>query len=146
MFQASSFNQDISNWNVSLVTVMTNMFFGVKLDTLIYDQILIKWSQLELQTSVTFHAGSSTFSIYSNSSRQYIIDTFGWSITDGGYYDNQSPDVTSPDDLYILSGAIGYKINWTVGDLEPHTYDLKVNGSLVIEDMVWDNGSIIYTL
>ena len=95
---------------------------------------------------MTFHAGSSTFSIYSNSSRQYIIDTFGWSITDGGYYDNQSPDVTSPDDLYILSGAIGYKINWTVGDLEPHTYDLKVNGSLVIEDMVWDNGSIIYTL
>ncbi len=145
-YLASSFNQDISNWNVSLVTDMTNMFFDVKLDTLIYDQILIKWSQLELQTSVTFHAGSSTFSIYSNSSRQYIIDTFGWSITDGGYYDNQSPDVTSPDDLYILSGAIGYKINWTVGDLEPHTYDLKVNGSLVIEDMVWDNGSIIYTL
>jgi len=143
---ATSFNNDISNWNVSSVTDMRNMFYGIELDTIFYDQILIKWSQLELKTSVTFHAGSSTYSIYSNASRQYIIDTFGWNIVDGGYYDNQSPDVTSPDDLYILSGAIGYKINWTVGDLEPHTYDLKVNGSLVIEDMVWDNGSIIYDL
>ena len=143
---AISFKYNISNWNVSSVTEMTNIFLNVKLDTLIYDQILIKWSQLELQISVTFHAGLSTYSIYSNSSRQYIIDTFGWSITDGGYYDNQAPDITSPDDLYILSGAIGYTLNWTVGDLEPHTYDLKINGSLVIEDISWDNGSIIYDI
>ncbi|HHB93225.1 MAG TPA: BspA family leucine-rich repeat surface protein [Thioploca sp.] len=38
---ASSFNQNLSNWNVSNVTNMGNMFDGVTLSTANYDALLI---------------------------------------------------------------------------------------------------------
>ena len=82
---AYAFNQDISTWDVSSVTDMSNMFYAVTLSTANYDSLLLGWSQLTLQFGVNFHGGGSKYSAgAAATARQYIIDTFGWIIQDGG--------------------------------------------------------------
>ena len=85
--EASSFNQPIGSWNVSSVTDMYDMFYGVTLSTPNYDNILLGWSQLTLQSGVTFHAGNSKYSSAAADARQFIITTFSWTIIDGGQED-----------------------------------------------------------
>ncbi|MFW9974170.1 MAG: BspA family leucine-rich repeat surface protein [Candidatus Thorarchaeota archaeon] len=81
---ASTFNRNISVWDVSSVTDMSWMFFDVTLSTANYDSLLLVWSQLTLQHGVNFHGGGSKYSAGAADARQYIIDTYGWSIQDGG--------------------------------------------------------------
>jgi surface protein len=82
---AYAFNQDIGTWDVSKVTGMRDMFYGVNLSTANYDSLLLGWSQLTLQFGVNFHGGGSKYSAgAAAAARQYIIDTFGWIIQDGG--------------------------------------------------------------
>ena len=110
---ASSFNQPISNWNVSKVTDMTGMFSGTKafnqaigswdvsnvtnmsrmfsgtgLSTANYDATLIGWATRGANGGVLkqggyFDGGTSN---YCNGlgARNYLINTYGWIITDGG--------------------------------------------------------------
>ncbi len=99
MFKASLFNQDISNWDVSSVTNMSGMFSGdyafnggsnteVIIEALNlkenYDNLLIGWaSLLKLQPNVIFSGGSSTY-CDGETAREYIINTYGWTIYDAG--------------------------------------------------------------
>lgn len=80
---ASSFDQHLGMWNVSNVVNMKNMFKGATLSTANYDALLNGWATLSLKNNVSFHAG---FSKYCNGelSRQHIIATYSWTITDGG--------------------------------------------------------------
>ncbi len=81
---ASSFNQDLGGWNVSNVTNMELMFLDTGLSLENYDSTLIGWSNLSLlQNNVNFNASSSQY-CESEQARQMIIDTYGWTITDGG--------------------------------------------------------------
>ncbi|MHA1354420.1 MAG: BspA family leucine-rich repeat surface protein, partial [Candidatus Heimdallarchaeota archaeon] len=89
-YYASAFNQDIGNWNVSNVSQMLYIFDGVKLSILNYDNLLIGWSSLNLRYSLWFYGGESQYSPAGAIARENIIDTFGWTILDGGQ------DITSP--------------------------------------------------
>jgi surface protein len=89
-YNASSFNQDLGNWDVSNVANMNGMFSGVELSQENYDATLIGWSNLSLQPNVSFDAGSSTYCL-AEEARQNIIDTYGWTITDGGFVECQPP-------------------------------------------------------
>ena len=81
------FNQDIGSWNISNVANMSGMFYGAKLSTANYDATLIGWSTRAanggVKQGVSFDGGSSN---YCNGldARNYLINTFGWQITDGG--------------------------------------------------------------
>jgi len=81
---ASLFNQSIGNWNVSSVTTMDWMFSGATLSTPNYDNLLLGWSQLSLQSNVIFNGGNSKYSIAAADARQAIISNFNWTIIDGG--------------------------------------------------------------
>jgi surface protein len=81
---ATSFDQDLGAWNVSSVRYMDAMFYGVTLSTSNYDNLLIGWAQLTLQNDVGFNAGGSQYSSAAAAARQYIITTYGWTISDGG--------------------------------------------------------------
>jgi surface protein len=82
--RAGSFNQDISHWDVSKVARMSYMFTYVTLSTPNYDVLLKAWSMQTLQDNVQFSGGNSTYSSSSQSARDVLTGTFGWTITDGG--------------------------------------------------------------
>jgi len=86
MFRSNkAFKQDISRWNVSKVADFTDFLYSANLLTDDYNQLLIRWSRLPLQSSVTFNGGSSKYDDgLPAECRQYIETTFGWTITDGG--------------------------------------------------------------
>ena len=97
-FNATSFNIDIGSWNISKVVNMEYMFGLITLGTEIYDQILIKWSELTLQNDILFDAGFSKYSNDASLARQKIIDSYNWAIIDGGSIEN-SANVTSTETL-----------------------------------------------
>lgn len=85
MFAGTPFDQDIGGWNVVNVTNMGSMFSGGSgLSTANYDSLLTQWSGLTVQNGVNFDAGTSTYSASSQTSRDTLTNTFGWTITDGG--------------------------------------------------------------
>lgn len=85
MFSNSKFNQDISDWDVSNVHSFTSFLEWSELSSDNYNKLLINWSNLNLKENVRFHGGNSKYDLgLPEERRQYIIDTFGWEITDGG--------------------------------------------------------------
>lgn len=84
-YGAISFNQDLSNWDISNATNLSQMFTNVKLSTAFYNNILASWSAKTLKNNISFSAGNSQYSPGDAAdARQYIIDTYGWTIFDGG--------------------------------------------------------------
>tara|TARA_B110000211_G_scaffold109653_1_gene127253 strand:- start:31 stop:1194 length:1164 start_codon:yes stop_codon:yes gene_type:complete len=80
---ASSFNQNLSEWNIGNVNTMGGCFKDSGLSTVNYDNILIGWSEQELQSDVQFGAQNINYCNGADA-KQSIIDTYGWIITDGG--------------------------------------------------------------
>jgi len=81
---AIAFNGDISQWDVSQVTDMRWMFDGVTLPTINYDALLQGWSSQILQSNVEFDGGDSQYSSAAQSARDSLVNSYGWTVTDGG--------------------------------------------------------------
>ena len=106
MFYASrDFNQPLNNWNVSNVTNMGDMFgSGLSgLSTPNYDATLIAWSTQNLESGVTFDAGTSKY-CNSEDQRQSIITNFNWNIIDAGK-DCPAPEVFTDDVINITQDS-----------------------------------------
>jgi surface protein len=80
-----SHNHDISNWDVSNVTDMTDMFKWGLMSTEYYNALLIQWSYLNLKDNVNFCAGVSKYDYgLPAERREHIVNTYNWTISDGG--------------------------------------------------------------
>lgn len=91
---AVAFDQNLGTWNVGSLLDATDMFSGVALSTTNYDALLVGWGGQSLNTSVTFHGGSSQYSsVNASNARSTMINTYSWTITDGG---SISPITTTP--------------------------------------------------
>ena len=104
---AKSFDQNLGNWDVSNVSGMSGFLQGITLSTANYDSLLIGWSNLTLKKNINFSGGNSNYCKGANA-RQSIIDTFGWTIWDGGRDSTCAPPCTNliiPND-----GATNIKI------------------------------------
>jgi surface protein len=99
---ATSFNQDISDWDVSSVTSMGSTFADVTISTVNYDALLASWSLLPLQSGVTFDAGNSHF-LNSVAERDHIITEHGWNVSDGGLF--TITEITSFDPISNINGG-----------------------------------------
>ncbi|RNC88615.1 MAG: BspA family leucine-rich repeat surface protein [Allomuricauda sp.] len=136
---ASSFDQDLSQWNISNATEMNAFFDGSGLSNENYEKALIGWEQLPfLQNGVQFGALQNQY-CSAEIARQNIIDTYNWTINDGGRaVDCQRPFVTtwktdnigvSEDNQITIPTLLGETYNYTVhwGD---GTSDTNVTGNI----------------
>lgn len=73
----------IGCWDVSKVTNMGDMFSGATLSTDNYDTTLIGWALKTLTPNVVFSGGNSRYCNIENA-RTPIINSYGWTITNGG--------------------------------------------------------------
>ncbi|MHA1674931.1 MAG: BspA family leucine-rich repeat surface protein [Promethearchaeota archaeon] len=111
MFVLTSFDQNIGGWNISAVTDMGGMFSMSGLSTSNYDSLLMVWSQLSLQSGVSFTAGWSQYSPgASEAARQFIIDTYEWSISDGGINPSPSVVINSPTGVSYSTSSLDLDI------------------------------------
>ena len=90
--EAISFNQDISSWDISSIQggskypPMAGFMAGKStVNYSYYDNLLNAWSQLTLNTEIILDMGDIEYtSAVDHDARQSIIDTYGWTINDGG--------------------------------------------------------------
>ncbi|GAB5472079.1 MAG: hypothetical protein Mars2KO_01780 [Maribacter sp.] len=93
---ASAFDQDLSTLDVSNATELGGLLTNSGLSDENYDKLLIGWSQLpSLQNGVRMDANQNA---YCNAvdERQFIIDTYGWTINDLGQAFNCGPNQQRP--------------------------------------------------
>ena len=81
---ATSANPDTSNWDVSSVTNMAQMFENSNLSVENLTTIYENWSQLNLQQNVVFGAGTTKYTSDGQAGRDILINTYNWTIADGG--------------------------------------------------------------
>jgi len=81
---ATSANPDTSNWDVSSVTDMDYMFENSNLSVENLTSIYENWSQLNLQQNVSFSAGNTKYNASGQAGKDILVNTYNWTITDGG--------------------------------------------------------------
>ena len=83
---ATSFDQNLGVWNMSSVTNLGDFLTNVTLSTTNYDALLIGWASQSLQSGVSPNFGSSKYTLggAAATARASLISTYGWTITDGG--------------------------------------------------------------
>jgi surface protein len=150
---ASSFNQDISVWNISNVTNMEGMFGNSGLITDNYDNILIGWSSQALKSNVPFGAGGLKY-CSGEAARQNLIDTYGWVITDGGRatgtdcpYVFTDTNIQTAVDLWVsdpsaATTTYGDISTWDVSQVTDMTF--LFTGKTTFNDDIsnWDTSSV----
>ena len=124
--QATAFDQDISKWNISRVSNITDMFEDSGLSTDNYDALLTAWSQQAVRSELKFGAQGTSY-CNATASRQYLIDTKDWIITDAGLdcatagIDSQSKNVVNlypnPTNGVLYIDSENSLLNITVHDL-----------------------------
>ena len=135
---ADDFNQNLADWDVSNVTSMINVFSGTSLSKFNYDKILDGWSQLTLQSNVTFGAVDTEYCNGADA-RQSIIDNFSWTISDAGEvcdsfittWKTDNTGTSNDDQITIPTTGTGYDytVDWGDGNTDTgitgditHTY------------------------
>ena len=83
-FNASAFNQDLSTWNITAALSMKSIFTDSGLSTANYDAVLAGWGSQAVQDDVVFGAGTIQYSPSAQSWRDLLVNTYNWTITDGG--------------------------------------------------------------
>ncbi|MEO1030190.1 MAG: BspA family leucine-rich repeat surface protein [Bacteroidota bacterium] len=90
---ATAFDQDLGDWDLSSIQQggtlgLNGMFANIELSIDNYDSTLLGWARLDtgetrIPSNITFDGGSSEYCAAA-AEKQELIDTYGWTITDGG--------------------------------------------------------------
>ncbi len=108
--------------------------------TIIFNQ----WSNSESQTvSIDgLERGLYNYTIvYSDTAGNEVMHT-----TLVHVIDNINPVITTPSNITMSEGDIGYSLVWTASDLHPGVYNITQNENLVVVNHPWTNGNVSYSL
>jgi len=88
---ASSFNQDLSNWDFTGINTtygLSNFGYNANFSTANYDALLIRWASQasSMPSNLDTNMGTTTYTANSAAAtaRSTLINTYGWTIIDGG--------------------------------------------------------------
>ena len=110
---SSSLNPNASSWNVSNLSNMNRMFEATALSIANLDACYQNWSQLSLQSNVPFGAGTVQFTSAAQAGRDTLVNTYSWTVTDGGAFANpfimevDTSKAGSASDAFQFTGALG---------------------------------------
>lgn len=139
MFEgAKAFKGDIKDWDVSNVYNIAEMFKDMSMSSSNYDDLLINWSELNLQPNLVFNAGNTYYSSEeAKVARQSIIDNYNWTIIDGGIHQEEA---------FITKWKLdeNRKITLQTNEMYTYNYDVDWNNDGVYEDN-GITGDISYT-
>ncbi|TQE98751.1 MAG: BspA family leucine-rich repeat surface protein [Spiribacter salinus] len=138
-FGAISFDQDIGAWDVSSVEAFESMhgeeargfLEGVTIDAPNYDALLSGWSERDLVPNIRFDAGGSQYTEDAIGARQSIIDTFNWTIRDGGQ--------TAPE-IIVDSMVLDFE-DVEIGSSAEKILTLENTGQALLEGTVTSTGA-----
>jgi hypothetical protein len=80
----NSANIDARNWDISNIINLTGIFLNTNLSVNNLTACYENWSQLSLQQNVLFSAGTTKYNASGQAGRDILVNTYNWSITDGG--------------------------------------------------------------
>lgn len=91
-YEATAFDQDLSGWDFSSLASTASLeyfMYNCTLSTTNYDALLVSWANQasNMPTNMTnVTMGSSTYTANSTAAtaRSTLVNTYGWTITDGG--------------------------------------------------------------
>jgi hypothetical protein len=84
---ATAFNQGISSWDISGIggsNTMTDMFIGSAWSEANYNEALDSWSGATIPDNVVFGTDAQYLNYDVGAAHDYLVNTRGWTITDGG--------------------------------------------------------------
>jgi len=81
---SSSANPNARDWDASKFSRMDGIFLSTNLSTENLTACYENWSQLNLQQNVSFGAGNIKYNASGQAGRDILVNTYNWSITDGG--------------------------------------------------------------
>lgn len=85
LLDVDEFDQDLSGADVTGLTSATNFMLNADgLSTANYDATLIGWAAQAVNSGVSIHFGSSTYSAGTAATARATLVSAGWTITDGG--------------------------------------------------------------
>ncbi|MDA0779341.1 MAG: BspA family leucine-rich repeat surface protein [Bacteroidetes bacterium] len=85
MFEgATSFNGDLSKWDVTSISDMDKMFSSVTLSTANYNAMLDAWSKQSVKSFVNFDGGNSKYCTSGETGKNALKTKNIWNIFDGG--------------------------------------------------------------
>ena len=132
---ADSFDRSLANWDISNITNMSDLLIlATGLSTANYDATLISWAAQSPQINQSISFGNSQYTYEGAAARQTLIDTYGWTITDGGQA--VSPEfalkweTTTPNEeiqVGVGDGTFDYVIDWGDGTVESYNTDANIS-------------------
>ena len=128
MFQYSDIDQDLGSWNIENVSNFNSFMVGVTLSTPNYDATLVGWAAQTPRLNQSVGFGNSQYTYEAASARQTLIDTYGWTITDGG-------QVASPE--FVISVKTD-----NAGTSADNEFTIPTNGSGYNYDIEYDGQTL----
>ena len=87
MLRNTPFDQDISGWDITSVTNMSGFMTGnTAFSTANYDALLVAWEAQTPQSNISVSFGDAQYTSGSSAetARTSLINTYNWTISDGG--------------------------------------------------------------
>jgi hypothetical protein len=114
LYGTTNFDRSLANWDISGITDFRDFMNGATLSTANYDSTLISWASQNVSLNESISFGNSRYTVggAAEAARDILVNTYGWTITDGGGYNVPVSgllfDYPNPERAYSLRQLAGY--------------------------------------